>query len=63
MSTTAKHYIHKLGLEPHSEEWFAAELGTDEMRDWWKEKDYLDQKKETNFTEDKSKDEIINEII
>ena len=40
----------------------AAEFGADEMREWWKEKDYLDLIKETTITEDKSKDEIINEI-
>ena len=40
----------------------AAEFGADEMREWWKEKDYLDLIKETTITEDESKDEIINEI-
>ena len=40
----------------------AAEFGADEMRKWWKEKDYLDLIKETTITEDKSKDEIVNEI-
>ncbi len=40
----------------------AAEFGADEMREWWKEKDYLDLIKETIITEDKSKDEIVNEI-
>ena len=40
----------------------AAEFGADEMREWRKEKDYLDLIKETTITEDKSKDEIINEI-
>ncbi len=40
----------------------AAEFGADEMREWWKEKDYLDLIKETTITEDKSKGEIINEI-
>lgn len=32
------------------------------MREWWKEKDYLYLIKETTITEDKSKDEIVNEI-
>ena len=40
----------------------AAEFGATEMREWWKEKDYLDLIKETTITEDKSKEEIINEI-
>ena len=40
----------------------AAEFGTNEMREWWKEKDYLDLIKETLITEDMSKDEIVNEI-
>ncbi len=40
----------------------AAEFGADEMRKWWKEKDYLDMIKETTITEDKNKDEIVNEI-
>ena len=40
----------------------AAEFGADEMREWWKEKDYLDLIKETAITEEKSKDEIVNEI-
>ncbi len=40
----------------------AAEFGADEMRDWWKEKDYLDLIKEITITEEKSKDEIVNEI-
>ena len=40
----------------------AAEFGADEMREWWKEKDYLDLIKETIITEDKSKDDIVNEI-
>ena len=40
----------------------AAEFGTDVMREWWKEKDYLDLIKETTITEDKSKDEIVNVI-
>lgn len=40
----------------------AVEFGADEMREWWKEKDYLDLIKETVITEDKSKDEIVNEI-
>ena len=40
----------------------SAEFGADEMRKWWKEKDYLDLIKETIITEDKSKDEIVNEI-
>ena len=35
---------------------------TDEMREWWKEKDYLELIKENIITEDKSKDEIVNEI-
>ena len=40
----------------------AAEFGVDDMREWWKEKDYLNLIKETIITEDKSKDEILNEI-
>ncbi len=40
----------------------AAEFGANEMRDWWKEKDYLDLINETTITEEKSKDEIVNEI-
>ena len=40
----------------------AAEFGADEMRKWWKEKDYLDLIKETIITEEKSKEEIVNEI-
>ena len=40
----------------------AAEFGADEMREWWKEKDYLDLIKENIITEDMSKDEIVNEI-
>ncbi len=40
----------------------AAEFGADEMREWWKEKDYLDLIKETVITEDMSKDEIVNII-
>ena len=40
----------------------AAEFGADEMREWWKEKDYLDMIKENIITEDMSKDEIVNEI-
>ena len=40
----------------------ATEFGADEMREWWKEKDYLDLIKETTITEDMSKDEIVNEI-
>jgi predicted kinase len=40
----------------------ATEFGVDEMREWWKEKDYLDLIKEAIITEDKSRDEIINEI-
>lgn len=40
----------------------AAEFGATEMREWWKEKDYLDLIKETTITENKSKEEIINEI-
>ncbi len=40
----------------------AAEFGADEMRKWWKEKDYLDMIKETTIMEDKTKDEIVNEI-
>ena len=39
-----------------------AEFGANEMREWWKEKDYLDLIKETAITEDKSKEEIVNEI-
>lgn len=38
------------------------EFGADEMREWWKEKDYLDLIKETTITEDMSKDQIVNEI-
>ena len=38
------------------------EFGADEMREWWKEKDYLDLIKENIITEDMSKDEIVNEI-
>ena len=40
----------------------ATEFGAEEMREWWKEKDYLDQIKETIITEDMSKDEIVKEI-
>ena len=40
----------------------AAEFGADEMREWWKEKDYLDMIKEATITEDKGKDEIVNAI-
>ena len=40
----------------------AAEFGVNEMREWWKEKDYLDLIKETIITEEKSKDEIVKEI-
>ena len=40
----------------------SAEFGAEEMREWWKEKDYLDMIKETTITEDKSKDQIVNEI-
>ncbi len=32
------------------------------MREWWKEKDYLDLIKETTINEDKDKEEIINKI-
>ena len=41
----------------------AAEFGADEMREWWKEKDYLDLINETIITEKMSKDEIVNEIF
>ena len=40
----------------------AAEFGADEMREWWKEKDYLELIKESIITEEMSKDEIVNEI-
>ena len=40
----------------------AAEFGADAMREWWKEKDFLDLIKETTITEEKNKDEIVNEI-
>lgn len=40
----------------------AAEFGADEMREWWKEKDYLELIKESIITEGMSKDEIVNEI-
>ena len=46
----------------HQTRFKAAEFGADEMREWWKEKDYLDLIKETAITEEKSKDEIVNEI-
>ena len=38
------------------------EFGADEMREWWKEKDYLDLIKEVAITEDMSKDRIVNDI-
>ena len=38
------------------------EFGADEMREWWKEKDYLDLIKEVTITEDMSKDRIVNDI-
>ena len=40
----------------------AAEFGADEMREWWKEKDYLELIKESIITEEMSKGEIVNEI-
>ena len=40
----------------------AAEFGADEMREWWKEKDYLELIKESIITEEMSKDEIVNKI-
>ena len=49
-------------LRRHQTRSKAFEFGEDEMREWWKEKDYLDLIKETIITEDKSKDEIVNEI-
>ena len=49
-------------LRRHQTRTKAAEFGADEMRKWWKEKDFLDMIKETIITEDKSKDEIVNEI-
>ena len=49
-------------LRRHQTRTKAAEFGADEMREWWKEKDFLDMIKETIITEDKSKDEIVNEI-
>ena len=38
------------------------EFGADEMREGWKEKDYLDLIKEVAITEDMSKDRIVNDI-
>ena len=49
-------------LRRHQTRTKAAEFGADEMREWWKEKDFLDMIKETIITEDKSKEEIVNEI-
>ncbi|WP_155828761.1 hypothetical protein [Butyrivibrio sp. XPD2006] len=37
------------------------EYGSENYK-WWKEKDYLNMIKETTITEDKNKDEIVNEI-
>ena len=49
-------------LRRHQTRSKAFEFGEDEMREWWKEKDYLDLIKETIITKDKSKDEIVNDI-
>lgn len=40
----------------------ATEFGTEEMREWWVEKDYLDLIQETMITEDMSKEKIVSEI-
>jgi len=49
-------------LRRHQTRSKAAEFGADEMRKWWKEKDYLDLIEESIITEDMSKDEIVKEI-
>ena len=49
-------------LRRHQTRSKATEFGADEMREWWKEKDYLNLIKETTINEDKDKEEIINEI-
>ena len=38
------------------------DFGEEDMRDWWKEKDFSDMLNETSITEDKDRESIVAEI-